>query len=124
MAMNTCMVRYGAGAVLAAVAAGLLVSSGVAPAALGGSASVWPHSDTTACGYLASVRARGQLINAGECTGTPVSRGIPARGTQTYRAGRLGRAALIPDARGCLADHHLELREATRSCPVVAVTVP
>jgi hypothetical protein len=114
--MITFVLRYGAGAVLAAVAAGLLVSSGPVPAAPSGAASVRPHADVTTCGFLASVRARGQLINAGECTGTPA----PRHGTETYRADRLGRATLVPDAQGCLAGRHLEFREATRSCPVTA----
>ena len=125
--MNTGVVRYGTGAVLAAVAAGLLVSSGLAPAASGaapaalsGTVQVRPHADLITCGFLTSVRVRGQLMDAGECIG---SLGGPARGTETYRAGSLGRAALVSDAKGCLADHHLELREAARNCPIAAVGV-
>ena len=121
--MNTGLVRYGAGALLAAVTAGLLVSSGVAHAALGGAASVRPHGShagVTTCVFPASVRARGELVNAGECTGTP---GSPGGATETHPAGRPGYAVLGPDARACLVAHHPERRELARSCPVAGVFV-
>ena len=120
--MNTGLVRYGAGAVLAAAAAGLLVSSGVARAAPGGSATVRPSGSRggpATCVFPASVRARGELINAGECAGTP---GAPGRVTEIYPAQR-GNVVLDPDSRSCLVTHHPERRQLTRSCPVASVAV-
>jgi hypothetical protein len=119
-AMNTYLVRYGAGAVLAVAAAGLLVSSAVAHAAPAGSASVRPqspHGGATGCVSPASVRARGELINAGECTGTT---GSPGRVTGTHPAGRRGQVVLDPKGRACPATHP-ERRELARSCPVATV---
>jgi len=118
--MRTRLVRYGAGAVLAALAAGLLVSSGVAHAALGGSGNVSPRagdSGVTGCVFPASVRARGEMINAGECAGTP---GSPGRAAETYPVGRPGPAVLDPRGRACLGNHP-ERRGLARGCPVAAV---
>jgi hypothetical protein len=129
--MRTGWVRYSAGVVLVAAAAGLLVSSGPADGqtlTAGGPVSGSPlrsQTGVTTCRFPALERVGGHVMAAGDCAGKLVLPGAagPERATETYRAGRPGHALLASDARGCLAAPHRELRVATRSCPVGAVTM-
>jgi hypothetical protein len=125
--MRTSWVRYSAGVVLVAAATGLLLSYGPADGRTlvpGGPASGTPsrsQTGITTCRYPALERVGGHVMAAGSCAGRLVLPG-PPRATETYRAGGTGYALRASDAVGCLAAHHLESREVTRSCPVAAAT--
>ena len=45
------------------------------------------------------------------------------RTTQTYRADRPGHAVLVSDDVRCFVVSHPEIKQAARTCPVIAVTV-
>ena len=137
-AMRTGWLRYPVIALLVAAAGGLLVSCSAGHPQTSATQGRSAHPQTSAAGRAAHPRnsatadrarhagtrlARIYPLPCGACPAIVIPGRVgPNWAREIHKAGRTGQAVLVSGPPVCLVGQHPVVREATRSCPLAAVT--